>query len=59
MSNNTLWTTDHYGNSVRVAASISDNHRFIDNTDYRNELTNYRKELEIRRLMMNRTGVCG
>jgi len=59
MSNNSLWTTDHYGNSVRVAASISDNHRYIDNQDHRSELFAYRKELEIRRLMTNRTGVCG
>jgi len=27
--------------------------------DWRDELREYRKELDIKRLMMNRTGVCG
>lgn len=54
------WSTDQYGNSVRLVGTFSDNQRVDNSTpDWRAELAEYNKERGIRSLMMNRTGVCG
>jgi hypothetical protein len=61
MSNASVWGLDHYGNSVRLAGTSSANGTvtYGDNKHHTEVLAEYRKELDIKRLMMNRTGVCG
>jgi hypothetical protein len=58
---NTKWTTDSYGNSVRLAATSTAKQTvtYGDNRGWRDELESYIKERDIRSLMMNRHGVCG
>ena len=58
------WTTDSYGNSVRLVATsdATGTHsraKQLPTGDHRAELAAYRNERDIRSLMMNRTGVCG
>ena len=59
------WTTDSYGNSVRLVATAdaTGTHSRVKqlpiNGDWRADMEAYNKERDIRALMMNRTGVCG
>lgn len=55
----TKWTTDQYGNSVRIAATADANgvRTYGDNRDWREELAAYNKERAINALMRQRHGV--
>ena len=58
------WTTDQYGNSVRLVATadatgVHSRAKQLPTGDHRSEARAYAKERDIRALMFNRTGACG